>query len=373
MRRVAIAAMVSVLFGGAARAQAADADIFQKEKIQAMMKNVADYQVKLDESEGKKDPNWVRAVFYTGVMATYRITGDEKYIEQAKKYCADEANWMVTGGPARRPKTGRRHADRQCIGQTYCELYAIKPDEQMIADLKKVYAEMQAAPSTGRVEWNWCDSLFMAPPTLARLAKITGDTQYLKFMDTMYWDTTDFLKDKEEHLFYRDASYFFNMNTPKGHSKNGKKVFWARGNGWVVAGLTRILDYLPADWPTRDKYLALYKEMCAKLVTLQGEDGMWRASLLDPEDVPNPEESGSGFFVEAFAWGVNNGVLDKATYEPAVRKGWTALVKCVNAEGRVGWVQRGGAAPAPTTEHETYEFGTGAWLLAAEQIARMKQ
>ncbi len=162
------------------------------------------------------------------------------------------------------------------------------------------------------------------------------------------------------------------METPKGHSKNGKKVFWARGNGWVVAGLTRILDYLPADWPTRDKYLALYKEMCAKLVTLQGEDGMWRASLLDPEDVPNPEESGSGFFVEAFAWGVNNGVLDKATYEPAVRKGWTALVKCVNAEGRVGWVQRGGAAPAPTTEHETYEFGTGAWLLAAEQIFELR-
>ncbi len=79
----------------------------------------------------------------------------------------------------------------------------------MIADLKKVYAEMQAAPSTGRVEWNWCDSLFMAPPTLARLAKITGDTQYLKFMDTMYWDTTDFLKDKEEHFVLSRCVLFF--------------------------------------------------------------------------------------------------------------------------------------------------------------------
>ncbi len=200
----------------------------------------------------RKDPNWVRnGLLYRRMMATYRVTGDEKYLEQAKNNCQDEADWMVTGGPPRRPRTGYRHADRQCIGQTYCELYAIKPDEHMIADLKRVYAEMQAAPATGRVEWNWCDSLYMAPPTLARLAKVTGDTQYLKFMDTMYWDTTDFLKDKEEHLFYRDASYFFNSDTPKGHSKNGKKVFWARGNGWVVAGLTRILDYLPADWPTR--------------------------------------------------------------------------------------------------------------------------
>ena len=154
----------------------------------------------------------------------------------------------------------------------------------------------------------------MGPPTWVRLYAATGDERYLDFAVTNWWRTTDYLYDKDEHLFFRDSTFF------QKREANGKKVFWSRGNGWVMAGLVRVLQYLPMNHPDRPRFEQLFKDMAAKIVTCQQPDGLWRASLLDPEDYPAKETSGSGFFTYALAWGVNQGLLDRAKFEPAVRK-----------------------------------------------------
>src|SRR6185369_8250563 len=106
------------------------------------------------------------------------------------------------------------------------------------------------------------------------------------------------------------------------------------------------------------------------LVGLQGQDGYWRASLLDPGSMPNPETSGTAFFTYAFAWGVNQGLLDAATYEPAIRRGWSALVRAVHADGKLGWVQRVGYRPDETSFDGTEIYGPGALLLAGTELYR---
>ena len=159
-------------------------------------------------------------------------------------------------------------------------------------------------------EWAWCDALFMAPPALAAVTTATGDRKYLDLANRLWWKTTDYLYDTSEHLYFRD-SRFFDQREP-----NGKKVFWSRGNGWVFAGLARMLEELPADHPDRARYVTLFREMAEKIAAVQGEDGYWRASLLDPDSRPNPETSGTGFFVYGLAWGINHGLLDRARYEP---------------------------------------------------------
>jgi len=60
--------------------------------------------------------------------------------------------------------------------------------------------------------------------------------------------------------------------------------------------------------------------MADRILSLQQEDGLWRASLLDPDSYPGGEVSGSGFFCYALAWGINNKLLDRDTYLPAVKK-----------------------------------------------------
>ncbi len=182
---------------------------------------------------------------------------------------------------------------------------------------------------------------------------------------TNWWRTTDYLYSTNDHLFFRDSTFFNKSET------NGAKVFWSRGNGWDFAAIVRMLQYLPMNHPDRPRFEQLFKDMAGKILSLQQPDGMWRASLLDPEDYPMPEASGSAMFTYGLAWGVNQGLLDRATYEPAVRKAWPALVGCVDADGKLTHVQPAGSAPVEFAADSTAPYGGGVFLLAGSEVYRM--
>ena len=114
--------------------------------------------------------------------------------------------------------------------------------------------------------------------------------------------------------------------------------------------------------------------MCEKIATLQGEDGLWRSSLLDTEEYPAPETSGSGFYCYALAYGINNGLLPSKKYLPVILKAWKGLNWAIDKQtGMLGWVQAVGADPRSVTSSETAEYGAGAFLLAGSEIIKMKK
>ena len=213
--------------------------------------------------------------------------------------------------------------------------------------------------------WSWCDALFMAPPVYAKLYALTKDKKYLDFLNKEYKATYDYLYDKEEHLFYRDRRYFDKREA------NGKKVFWGRGNGWVLGGLAEILQTLPEDEPSRAFYQDLFVTLATRVAGLQSPDGYWHASMLDPASYPSPETSATGFIVYALAYGVNTGLLDKTTFMPVIEKGWKALVDAVDSDGKLGYVQPIGADPRRVTRDMTEVYGVGAFLLSGCQIYKM--
>jgi len=213
----------------------------------------------------------------------------------------------------------------------------------------------------------------MAPPTLAKLGKTLNDKTYFDLNDKLFMETYDRLFNKEEHLFARDASYLINEKGEGKREANGKKVFWSRGNGWVVGGLVRLLKELPKNHPKRAFYESLYKEMMDRVLSLQQPDGLWRSSLLDPESYPGGEASGSGFYLYGMAWGINNKMLDKNKYLPAVKKGWIGMNSLVTEEGKVGWTQPIGADPRKNFNAESWEvYGAGAYLLAGSEVIKLK-
>jgi rhamnogalacturonyl hydrolase YesR len=251
------------------------------------------------------------------------------------------------------------NADDQTCTQTYSELYLEAPSPANAFMYQKIQAAvdgMIASPVAGRVVWWWADALFMAPPAFARLAVASGQTKYFDFMNQLYWDSKAFLYEPTTHLFYRDSTYF------------GTNVFWSRGNGWVIAGIARILDELPATDPHRADYVDLFTTLAAAIVPFQGSDGLWRADLLDAARFPAGEASGSGFFTFALAWGIHHAVLPRDTYLPAARKAWTGLVTLVAPDGRMQWVQPTGKEPGATLQSDHLPFGAGAFLLAASSI-----
>lgn len=333
-------------------------NIYSRQYISGIMNRVYDWQLANPVEINQRNVNlWARAAFYTGIMAAYSTTHRKEYLQQAVSW-SEGRQWKLGDRP--------RHADDHAPGQTYLELYLLKKDPVMIGHTKSTLDAMLADSKPGREDWWWCDALFMAPPVLARLNAATGDKKYLDYMNTMWWDTTDFLFDQEAKLYYRDKNYIGKLNP------NGKKIFWARGNGWVMGGTVRVLQYLPRNNKDRQRYVNLLRTMAVSVSRLQGEDGLWRPSLLDPQDVPIPETSSSGFFCYALAWGINNGHLERKTYLPVVKKAWQGLVGAVRADGKLGYVQAIGAAPAKLTSEDNQEYGSGAFLLAASEMYKLK-
>jgi rhamnogalacturonyl hydrolase YesR len=341
-------------------------ELFGKKYIKSTMLKVAGWQLQ----HPKHNPrDWTNGAFYAGIFATYETT-KSKEIYQAMKDMGDKAHWQ--------PGTRTYHADDVAISQLYTDLYRKEKKQEMIQPTLDTLQQfiLKPYPTTGKadiIKWWWCDALFMAPPTLVKLGITTGNDELLKKIDEYYKEFYDLLYNKVEHLFARDLRFVIKNDGEDRWESNGKKIFWSRGNGWVMGGLVRILKELPKNYPQRPFYENLYKEMAAGIVSLQQADGLWRASLLDPDAYPGGEVSGSGFFCYALAWGINNKLLDKATYLPAVKKAWIGLVQCVNDEGRVGWVQPVGADPRRNFNAESWEvYGTGAFLLAASEVIKLK-
>jgi len=193
----------------------------------------------------------------------------------------------------------------------------------------------------------------------------TGDRKYIDYLDQEWAKTSDRLYDPKEHLYFRDSSYLTRTEA------NGKKMFWSRGNGWVMGGIVRTLQYLPKDDPAREKYITQLQEMAAAVAKIQGPDGLWKAGLLDPDDYDLPEISGSAFFTFALAAGVNDGFLDKKTYRPVIQKAWAGMLHHVYADGRLGCIQQTGAEPEPFKASASYTYGVGAFLLAGSEIHKM--
>lgn len=342
-------------------------DNFKPSNIKSNMLKVADWQLK--HSNGKPENTWTNAAFYAGVFAAYEITKSPILLDSLMVIGARN-NWL--------PGKRYDHADDIAITQTYIDLYRINQNESMlkasIDSIKKMAVVPGGEIKRHGITWWWCDALFMAPPTLAKLSKTFNDPSYLVLSDTLFMQCYRLLYDKEEKLFARDASYLVDANGNGKRESNGKKVFWSRGNGWVMAGLIRLLKEMPSEHPTRAFYINLFKDMSTRLLSLQQEDGLWRTSLLDPAAFAGGEGSGSAFNCYAMAWGLNNKILDKKTFLPAVKAAWAGLNTLLTAEGKVGWVQPIGADPRRNFNAESWEsYGAGAFLLAGSEVIKLKK
>ena len=343
---------------------------FDKESVKQSMRKVADWQITHYDRNIYGDGNWVNATFFLGLTewaAIAETNGDDSYYK-----------WLLKLGNRNYWQVEKRmyHADDVCIAQTYLALYdKYKRKEMMIptqaraewviSHLSSGSFQLDYRKASTLEHWTWCDALFMAPPVYAKLYVLTGDKKYLRFMNKEYKATYDYLFDKADTLFYRDHRYF----TMK--EANGAKVFWGRGNGWVLGGLVQLLNILPEKNKSRAFYQDLFVKMCYRIAPLQGKDGFWHASLLDPASYPSPETSCSGFFVYALAYGVNQGLLPADKFMPVIEKGWNALLSAVEEDGKLGYVQPIGADPKKVTRQMTEVYGPGAFLLAGTEIYRM--
>ena len=304
------------------------------------------------------DSGWARSTYYTGNQRAARVLNNRAYVNRAFAW-ANANQWLI--GPE-----GANSADAFNCGQTYIDLYRLNPVPGDLTDITNRVNAWVASSATNQLFW--IDAFYMAGPTFARLSNLTGNTNYNQKLWQMYSYMKDGIRlyDTNASLWYRDATYIY----PAATNADGGKVFWSRGNGWVFAGLARVLQQTPTNAPHYHDYATMFQGMAAELKTLQGADGMWRSSLFDPSQYPNPETSGTGFFTYGLAWGVRSGLLPAAQYTNTVALAWQGLTNlALNASGHVGYVQPPAAAPDTAAATNTTDYGVGAFLLACSEVA----
>ncbi|THU31171.1 glycoside hydrolase family 88 protein [Niastella caeni] len=313
---------------------------------------------------------WTRAVYYEGLMALYAIDKKKEYLDYAIDW-GTKHKWGLRDG------IQTRNADNQCCGQTYIDLYLMDKKEERIKDIK---ASIDLMKGTEKVDdWNWIDALQMAMPVFVRLGVIYNDTSYFSRMYEMYAFSKykhgeKGLYNTAEKLWWRDKDF-----DPPYKEPNGGNCYWSRGNGWVVAALVRTMEMLPKTDPHYNEYLQDYKDMLNALIPLQRTDGFWNASLADSTNYGGKELTGTALFVYGMAWGINNNVIDAATYKPIMLKAWDAMMKdCIHANGMLGYVQGTGKEPKdgqPVTYDKIPDFedyGLGCFLLAGSEVYKLK-
>ena len=163
----------------------------------------------------------------------------------------------------------------------------------------------------------WIDDMYMITIVQTHAYKVTNDSKYID-------------RAAKEMVMYLDE-----LQRPNGLFYHAPDVpfYWGRGNGWMAAGMTELLRYLPKNHKDRPRIMEGYLTMMKSLKEYQNPEGLWNQLLDDPECWT--ETSGSAMFTFAFITGVKNGWLDAKEYAPAARKAWMALVNYLTEKNQV--------------------------------------
>lgn len=312
---------------------------------------------------------WIQGAFYVGLTELAERSPNPFY-----------ETWMGYVGEAHDWKMGKvkYFADDHVIGQMNLWYYNRHKNKEALTPVKEIFDWLIAKNPTNDLafvagrnadrvhncQWRWCwaDALFMGPPTLFALSNATGDPKYAEYAHKEFQATVDFLLDPATGLMFRDSRYMGRKG------KYGEQIFWARGVGWVYAGIVNSLEQLPKGHKYRAYYENLFMQLTKAIIKLQKQDGSWPMSLLAGEKDKYPESSGTAFFTYGLLWGVNQGILSKEEYMPQILKGWSVINNAVHPDGKFGWVQGVNDKPDVVAYEDSQLYGVGAFLLAGSQM-----
>lgn len=325
---------------------------------------------------------WDPAVYHTGNMEAYKLLGNPKWYDYSKQW-AEQGRWM--GATESNPDKWKykqygedmQHVlfgDWQICFQTFIDLYTLAPQrgieaqEQWVKRAKEVMG--YEVKSTATDYWWWADALYMVMPIMTKMYKLTGDKQYLDKLYANWQYANGIMYDNATGLYFRDGKYVY----PKHTTADGKKDFWARGDGWVMAAFAKVLQDLPKNDKHRKVYIKYYKRLATAVKNCQQPEGYWTRSMLDPAQAPGRETSGTALFAYSLFWGINNKILSRAKFAPVAERAWNYLANvALQPDGTVGYVQPIGEKAIPgqvVNQKSVTNFGTGAFLLAACEYYR---
>lgn len=332
------------------------------DEIRRQMERVNDYWISQTPDSG--DCAWERAAYFLGNMAAYEVLQKPEYLQRAIDW-ANDNHWNFY----KNEDFSTTNADNLSCGETYLDLIL---RYQVPGDMEKMVKTMHfTAEDPANDYWWWVDTMYMALNFYNRMGLYLQDARLTEKAWKLFTNSRRErgCYDEEVHLWFRDENFL----PDKARTRSGKKVFWSRGNGWVLAGIARTLRTLPTDAAHYEEYKAVFTDMAAAVCQCQSEDGFWRTSLLEPEEFPTPETSGTALFLLGLLIGVRLGYLGDDALACAI-KGFHALNRvAVDESGRIGYVQVVALKPGPVNRESTNDYAVGTYLLICRELLALAQ
>lgn len=167
----------------------------------------------------------------------------------------------------------------------------------------------------------WVDSLMMFSVFTARYGAETKNKEMLDFAARQPKMFAKYLLDQKDNLWYH--SYWVKQQT---HYPR-RKLFWGRGNGWIITAFPMILEYIGLDHPEATEIIAIYKKTSEALLQYQREDGTFE-TVFNKVGKTYRELSSTALICGGWLYGLRLGILDEKFYIPAM-KGIEECLNCV--------------------------------------------
>lgn len=329
-----------------------------KEEVKSLLDITDLNQIKIVVPSGLTD--WIMVPLYLGLFEWWKLEKDPQIFSWLLRVC-DSVDWKL--GP-------RKYlADDHAIGQLYLSLRKHCDNSRGLGQILEQFFSILNDPpqqdmsrSSGVKRWTWSDALFMSPPIWCELYSITEELQFLEYFKNEWWAAVRHLFVSEDKLFVRDENFI----------RPDNNIYWCRGNGWVLAGLSLILPELSKNSIIEEEdFVNLFKELTEGVLSRKNKFSLWDADLGSLDKTFPTEVSGSALILFGLARGIRTGFLSESEYFSVVQKGISNLKRFMSSDGRITNVQPPAAQPEVFNTDQSYPYGTGAFLMALAEAKRL--
>lgn len=302
------------------------ADAFEgqaAEQIKRLKRSPTEVANQLSRRYGRalKQVQYIPAVAVIGRLRLGELTGDASHRADIDKLIApfrDGTQKAIGDKP-----NGGDQAGHLVFGEL-----ALRTKDDKLIELTKTAADFafdkqgqprEAAPFHNEMS----DAVFMSCPLLTQVGRLTGEVKYHDM-------AVKHLAFMQKLCLRKDGIY---RHSPL------DEAAWGRGNGFPALGLTWSLGDLPKEHSGRAEVLASFQKHMTALKPHQDSTGMWHQVIDHPESYP--ELTATCMITFSMSRGVREGWLDRATFEPVIRKAWPAISVRIGEDGSVTGVCEG--------------------------------
>jgi len=311
------------------------------------------------------DEDWEKAPAVVGLLKTGHFDAAKEIADVSVATQTSEGKLNFDDPKPWLEGRSRAQSESTAMGYAVLEMYDETGDDRYLDAAERQYeflVEDAVRTEGGTIAFStepvalWVDTIWTVGNFLAKYGVVAEDTKAFDEAVLHIREQAKYLQDPHAGLFRHEW-----QEKPNTYPES---TFWARGNGWAVAGLVDVLDFLPDDHPDRDELLDILQKLSEAVAELQDDSGFWH-HIMDDEWSPL-ETSATLQFSYGFKKGSELGYLEDSRYADAAADGFAASKLVVNNEGEVRRV----AVPpgGPDVPFGVASYGQGFFLLAASQF-----